>query len=682
MRTSHWVCLLSDARRPRPLACLAGLALLMAAGAARGQASRSEYELENYVLPYNAPAGVTFSIPIAAEGKIREFGWGFSASGWRNMHLRYALPGGTFFEQVAGEPWVNTDHLIGKQAKGTWTLRLTEFTPGPSNTVSTGFAVVALRDANPNLPISGQAVPQLAGVEPIITDWLRSNEFEAATFALMRNGKLLYARSFGWQDRARTTPALPLAVGRLASNTKMLTATAIGKLIAMGKLSATSRAWDVLAIQPPAGMTVDDPRHFQYTVDQLIHHRAGLGGGGPPAPGPLGGLLGLGRAATLQEMISYGWTLPLEFDPDPDPAGEGHYSNWGYVVLGAIIEKVSGMSFDAFVRGYITAPLAATSFQVARNGTAGALPNELWYAGRTFVAPQWDWNDSLPLVEDPYADELQTAPGAGGMVSSAADYLRFLKAYFHTGEPKPASLVGITWGYLFFGGGPGNLSATREIITPNGTALEWALLVNESDTKPGQSMDVVVQRLDQYLAGVTSWPTTDLFHTPAYVESAGRVVMEAERFADASPRADAGPWQVDTARSGYVGLGYLSPKSGASGAIATWSTAAEANYRVKITSTGDYNVWVRRYITGDGDNSAYVGVTGIQVGATFDNSTSNTNRWAWYKFGSKATFSTAGTHTFNLRKRERDYKVDRIVLVKDNAWSPGTGTGPVESPQQ
>jgi CubicO group peptidase (beta-lactamase class C family) len=653
------------------------MVLGMLPGRAHAQASRFVYQLNDYVLPTNGPAGIRFPIAVTAEGRISEFMWGFNASGWRDLHIRYTLPDGTSFEQVAGQPWVDAGAVYGKQALGTWSLRLTENLPGPSETVSTGFTIVTLRDANPNLPVTGTSVRALAGVDPIIVGWMRTNQIEAATLAVMKNGKLVYSRGYGWQDRARTTATLPEAVSRWASNTKMLTAAAIRKLIAMGKLNLSDRAWDVMAVQPPAGMTVSDPRQFQYTVDELLNHRAGLPRDVVLQSGALGSVLGLGRAATLREMVSYMWTVWLDYDPNPDASGEQHYSNWGYQLLGAMIEKVAGISYDAFIRGYITAPLGATSFQVGPRGPGHALQDELWYAGQTFMDPQWDWNGSMNWVEDPYADDLTTRPGAGSLVSSSVDYMRFLKAYFHSGDPKPSSLVGYSWEYTFYGGGPGNMSATRDRIQPDGSSLEWALLVNESDIS--NTLDGLRANLDNFFAGITAWPTTNLFHTPAYYETGGVVVMEAERFNTASPRSDVGPWQVANAQAGFSGTGYITMASGPSSNTATWSNAADAVYNVNISTTGDYYVWARRYITGGCGNAAYVGVDGKQIGATFDDSTANANTWAWYKYGTKVNFATPGQHTFTIRHKERDYRVDRIVLVKNSGWSPGSGIGPGES---
>lgn len=482
---------------------------LLAPKLALGQVTRYEYKPAAFQVSTNGPSGASYPISVTAEGRISEFYWGFDSTGWGDLHIRYTLPDGTYFEQVAGSPWVSVDQLYGKNAAGTWTLRLTENQAGRSETFNTGFSLVALRDARTDLQASGVTVPELAGVDSIVMDWMRANQVEATTVAVMRNGKLVLSKGYGWQDRARTTLTSPNAVGRWASNTKAVTAAAIRILVAQGALSLSSKAWDVMNTPPPVGYTVTDTRHYLYTIDELLNHRAGLQRDLALQAGPLGAQLGLGRPANIMELAAYQWTIPLASDPDPDPSHDGSYSNWGYQLLGAIIERASGMSYDSFIRTYVTGPLGATTFQVGRRGPGNALPNELWYAGHTFIAPQWDWNDSMALVEDAYGDDLETRPGAGSLVSSAPDYMRFLKGYYHTGVPKPPNPG--PWDYAFYGGGPGNSSATRELIGPDGTSLEWAVLVNESPTD-GEAIHTLRNSLDAYFAGITTWPTIDLFN--------------------------------------------------------------------------------------------------------------------------------------------------------------------------
>ena len=59
-------------------------------------------------------------------GKISGIGWGFTSTGGRNLRIRYTLPSGQYFEQVAGQDWVNVDTFVGKNPQGVWKLQIIE----------------------------------------------------------------------------------------------------------------------------------------------------------------------------------------------------------------------------------------------------------------------------------------------------------------------------------------------------------------------------------------------------------------------------------------------------------------------------------------------------------------------------------------------------------------------------
>jgi hypothetical protein len=71
-----------------------------------------------------------------------------------------------------------------------------------------------------------------------------------------------------------------------------------------------------------------------------------------------------------------------------------------------------------------------------------------------------------------------------------------------------------------------------------------------------------------------------------------------------------------------------------------------------------------------------VGLDGGQIGSTCDN-TEDYNQWIWKKHSSTVSIST-GTHTFQIRRRETDYCIDRIILTTDSEYTP-SGNGPAES---
>jgi hypothetical protein len=163
----------------------------------------------------------------------------------------------------------------------------------------------------------------------------------------------------------------------------------------------------------------------------------------------------------------------------------------------------------------------------------------------------------------------------------------------------------------------------------------------------------------------------------AFQESGGEVVMEGENFHALDGRTDPNGvnWQTATAITGAVGGQYLETP-GPQGTNGEWSNACEASYHVNFTTTGTYNVWVRRYAVNGADNSVFAGLNGAAT--TGVDNTTDYNAWVWKKLAT-VSVSSAGVHTFQLRRREAGYKVDRIVLRTSSATP--SGNGPAESPQ-
>ena len=162
-----------------------------------------------------------------------------------------------------------------------------------------------------------------------------------------------------------------------------------------------------------------------------------------------------------------------------------------------------------------------------------------------------------------------------------------------------------------------------------------------------------------------------------FQEIDGLVVMEAENFTSSDGRNDenGSEWRVASNISGFVGSSYVEipPPKGTNGA---WENSCELTYEIRFTTAWKYNIWLRRYSEGDGSDSCWVGLDGTQMGT--NDSAGDHAQWIWKNLGTMSV--TAGLHVFNLRRREAQYKVDRILLTTDSTYTP-TGDGPPESPR-
>lgn len=166
-----------------------------------------------------------------------------------------------------------------------------------------------------------------------------------AAVLVVRDGKILLRKGYGLADLELGVAVRPEMVFRIGSITKQFTAVAVLMLAEEGKLDLASPITTYLPEYPEPEAVV--------TVEHLLTHTSGI-----PSYTDLAEWLPLQRKdMSLEELIDMFKDRPLEFSPGERWA----YNNSGYILLGAIIEQASGMSYQEFVRRRIFEPLGMTS---------------------------------------------------------------------------------------------------------------------------------------------------------------------------------------------------------------------------------------------------------------------------------------------------------------------------------
>jgi len=162
-----------------------------------------------------------------------------------------------------------------------------------------------------------------------------------AALLVMKDGEALVRKAYGMADLELGVPLEPDMVFRIGSMTKQFTAVAVLMLVEQGRLGLADPLTRYLPDYPAHGRTI--------TIEHLLAHTSGV-----PSFTSLPAWRPLAREdLTLGELIDVFDDEPLEFEP-----GERwKYSNSGYVLLGAIIEKVSGLTYEAFLRKHVLDPL-------------------------------------------------------------------------------------------------------------------------------------------------------------------------------------------------------------------------------------------------------------------------------------------------------------------------------------
>lgn len=237
---------------------------------------------------------------------------------------------------------------------------------------------------------------------------------------ILVDGKLVFQRGYGKANLETSTDVDNQTVFRIASLTKQFTATAIMLLAERGRLSID----DTLATYFP-----DFPRAKEVTLRELLSHTSGIHN--------------FTEAGALTEGLSCtGATVPVFLNDiakqkqpyDFTPGTAYHYSNSGYFVLAAIIEKISGVSYKQFLHENIFAPLGMTQTEVDEN--ANVVPHRAnGYSPSSTPPEKW--------VNPGYLS-MSIVLSAGSIRSTIKDLATWNQALYGGKLLKPSSLREMT----------------------------------------------------------------------------------------------------------------------------------------------------------------------------------------------------------------------------------------------
>lgn len=386
----------------------------------------------------------------------------------------------------------------------------------------------AQQPAEPHLiPITGKAGPGLEPFDQAVARMMDRHGIPGASLAVAKNGKLVFARGYGVASVTPNRLTLPTTQFGLASLSKTITALAVLKLVEDGKLGLDDRAFEYLKdILPPRGSR-SDPRLGLITVRQLLDHSGGWNRnlrGDPINQSPLiARRLGARQPLTAEQFISYIKGQPLDFDPGTD----GQYSNIGYVALGLIIARVSGQSYEQYVRAKVLAPAGLSGAGLHRLDNR-YLPGEATrYLAGTINA--------LPPLQEPMVD------AAGGWSASTVDMVRLLTALdgsrgkpllaqptfelmlarSPTVKPRPdATHFGLGWDIVAKKDGKfgyfkdGSFHGMRTFMKRNLNGVSAVLLFNASmmpDSDDTRYNSEVVRGVREAVERMEKYPDIDLF---------------------------------------------------------------------------------------------------------------------------------------------------------------------------
>jgi N-acyl-D-amino-acid deacylase len=254
---------------------------------------------------------------------------------------------------------------------------------------------------------SGDADERFASYDRRMREFMKKHRIPGASIAVTHRGRVVFARGYGYADVAAKETVQPTSLFRVASLSKPITSVAILQFVEQNKLKLDDKVFEVLdyAADIKAAGNDFDPRLRDITIRHLLEHRGGWDRGrsfdamfqsvrfakqaevAPPAD----------QAAVIKAMLSQ----KLDFDPGDEYA----YSNFGYCLLGRVIEKLSGQTYEECVKEKVLAPIGVTTLRIGATHLAGRSENEVRYyhpgTGKSVFQADLDLAKFAAAFDDP-----------------------------------------------------------------------------------------------------------------------------------------------------------------------------------------------------------------------------------------------------------------------------------------
>lgn len=345
----------------------------------------------------------------------------------------------------------------------------------------------------------------IAAIDNAVSAFMTTYQIPGVSIAITKNEKLVYLKSYGQIGASDNTPVSNNSLFRVASVSKPVTAVGIMKLLEAGKLTLDSKVFGTGSILGNDYPTTQLANLTDITVRHLLHHTVGVWGNDGNDP------MFKNPSMNHEQLIK--WTL----DNYPATTGRGtyRYSNFGYCLLGRIIEKLSGKTYEQFIKDEVLVPCGITTMAIAGSTISDRKPNEVFYAGQSGYSA---YSYNMPRMD-----------AHGAWIASAKDLAKFMvKVDGFTNKPDillPATITTMTtrsvpssnyaagWGvnnanhWWHTGSLPG--TAAQIIRANNG--FSWVILCNSRSYASGfdGAMDGLFWPIIQNTA--TPWQNIDQF---------------------------------------------------------------------------------------------------------------------------------------------------------------------------
>jgi CubicO group peptidase (beta-lactamase class C family) len=368
--------------------------------------------------------------------------------------------------------------------------------------------------------------------EQQLQSFMTRNRIKGLTVGVMKNGKLVYAKGFGYANEQTKENVEPYHNFRIASASKWVTALGIMKLYQEDKLDLDDYVFaegGLLANEAFADV-ITDPNYKRIQVKHLLYHTAGWNTSsmGDPMfkPNYFAGRIKTDGEITQDDIFRYAIYYKLPYRP----GAHYSYSNVGYAMLGRIISKLSGMSYETYIQSEILHPLGIYDMYL----TSDKLESKKFYEVIHYDHQPGTQRQAAKGMDEMVSrvyegTHFEALEGAGSWSANPADLLRLLAAT--DGDPSTPDILRkdvvdlmlkpVNPGNSFIGWKDvkedtwirtGTLIGTNALLVRLNEEYSYCIISNTSTWK-GATVNSEFQALmSRFINLVEEWPEHNLFN--------------------------------------------------------------------------------------------------------------------------------------------------------------------------
>jgi len=270
---------------------------------------------------------------------------------------------------------------------------------------------------------------EFSSFEQTVQNFMQYWGVKGASVAIAKDGKLVYAKGFGYANVEENDLMQPYHLLRVASVSKLVTAAAVMKLVESERLLLDSKVFGLDGVLNDKLLySYIDNRVEEITVKQLLNHSAGWTsrwGDHLFMHESIARQQGIELPLGKNDIIQFALAKRLHYTP----GARSSYSNLGYIILESVIEKVSGLSYEAYVTQNIFNPIGIYDAFIAHNYDSLRYPLEVRYyeVPEAQPIPAFDGEPQM-VLKSRGGNDIRTLGAAGGWVISSVSLIKFLVA--------------------------------------------------------------------------------------------------------------------------------------------------------------------------------------------------------------------------------------------------------------